>query len=88
GIVRFVSALFLGVACGLARQATASVAPPMLVHVAFNALSLATARRLVVTDAFPMKDGAPTLVALAGAIAAWAAALHFLLVRRGKRPSG
>ncbi|HEX4339521.1 MAG TPA: CPBP family intramembrane glutamic endopeptidase [Polyangiaceae bacterium] len=87
GIVRFASALGLGLACGFARQLSGSVLPPMLIHVAFNALSLATARRLVVSDTFPMKSGVPTLMALIAAITTWGVALHFLLVRRGSRQS-
>ena len=83
GIVRFVSALGLGLACGLARQRSGSVVPPILVHVGFNALSLATARRLVVSETFPMKSGVPTLVAAIGAVALWAVVLRYLLSRRG-----
>ncbi|HVW25896.1 MAG TPA: CPBP family intramembrane glutamic endopeptidase [Polyangiaceae bacterium] len=82
GIVRFVSALGLGVACGFSRQWSASVVPPMLVHVGFNALSLATARHLVVSGSFPVKSGVPTLVAAVGGALAWAVALHYLLRRR------
>jgi len=68
GIVRFVSALGLGVACGVARQATGSVAAPIALHALFNALSLATVRRWVVTEAFPMSNGAPTLVSIVGVL--------------------
>lgn len=82
GIVRFVSALGLGVACGLSRQWSASVVPPMLVHVGFNALSLATARRLVVTDSFPVKSGVPTLVAAIALAFTWIAALSYLFAKR------
>ena len=85
GIVRFVSALGLGIACGLARQASASIAAPILVHVAFNALSLATARRLLVSEMFPMKAGVPTLVAVVAVAATWAVAVVYLLSSRGKR---
>lgn len=83
GIVRFVSALGLGLACGLARQLTSSVVPAILVHVGFNALSLLTARRLVVSATFPMKAGVPTLVAAVGAALLWAVAIRYLLSRRG-----
>jgi membrane protease YdiL (CAAX protease family) len=84
GIVRFVSALGLGLACGAARQLTASVVPPMLVHVLFNALSLATARKLFVFGAFPMKSGVPTLVAAVGLVGAWTVAVGYLLARRAR----
>lgn len=60
GIVRFVAATGLGLACGLVRQASGTVLAPVLLHVAFNALSIATVRRWVVTDYLPMKWGAPT----------------------------
>jgi membrane protease YdiL (CAAX protease family) len=82
GIVRFVSALGLGLACGLARQLTGSVVPPITIHMGFNALSLCTARRLVVSETFPMKSGVPTLVAAVGAALFWAIALRYLLSRR------
>jgi membrane protease YdiL (CAAX protease family) len=83
GLVRFVAALGLGLACGLARQHTGTVAAPALLHVAFNALSVAAARRWVVTPAFPMKNGAPTLVSLVGAFGlAFAVMLHLWSRRR------
>jgi membrane protease YdiL (CAAX protease family) len=85
GIVRFVSALGLGVVCGLSRQWSASLVPPMLVHAGFNALSVATARRLVVTESFPVKAGVPMLVAAMAAALAWGAALAFLFARRRAR---
>lgn len=66
GIVRFVSALGLGVACGVARQSTGSVAAAIVLHMLYNGLSLATVRRWVVTETFPMMSGAPTLVSLVG----------------------
>jgi membrane protease YdiL (CAAX protease family) len=62
GIVRFVSALGLGLACGLARQYAGSVVAPILLHVSWNALSIAAVRRWIVSETFPMKYGAPTLV--------------------------
>jgi len=68
GIVRFVSALGLGVACGVARKLTGSVAPPMLLHVLFNSLSITAARRLIVSDVFPVKSAIPTLAMLFAAI--------------------
>jgi membrane protease YdiL (CAAX protease family) len=64
GIVRFVSALGLGLACGFARQYAGSVVAAILVHVTWNALSIAAVRRWVVSETFPMKYGAPTLVAV------------------------
>jgi multidrug transporter EmrE-like cation transporter len=57
----------------------------MLVHVGFNTLSLATARRLVVSEAFPVKSGVPTLVAALAGVLAWGAALSYLLAHRRAR---
>jgi membrane protease YdiL (CAAX protease family) len=79
GIVRFVSALGLGFACGLARQSSGSVAPAVLLHVLYNALSLASVRRWVVTETFPVKNGAPTLVTIVGVLGVVTAVL---LVKR------
>jgi membrane protease YdiL (CAAX protease family) len=72
GIVRFVSALGLGLACGVARQHSGSVVAPILLHVSWNALSIAAVRRWIVTESFPMKYGAPTLVTAAGVLGAGA----------------
>jgi membrane protease YdiL (CAAX protease family) len=79
GIVRFVSALGLGFACGLARQNSGSVVPAVLLHVLYNALSLASVRRWVVTETFPVKNGAPTLVTIVGVVGVVVAVL---LVKR------
>jgi membrane protease YdiL (CAAX protease family) len=68
GIVRFVSALGLGFACGLARQYSGSIAAAVVLHVLYNTLSLASVRRWIVTDTFPVKNGAPTLVTIVGAV--------------------
>lgn len=82
GIVRFVSALGLGFACGLARQSSGSVAPAILLHVLYNALSLASVRRWVVTETFPVNNGAPTLVTIVGVVGVVAAVV---LVERGRK---
>jgi hypothetical protein len=66
GIVRLVSALGLGLACGIARYATGSVAPAIVLHSLFNFLSVASVRRWVVTETLPTKYSAPTLVTAIG----------------------
>lgn len=68
GIVRWVSALGLGIFAGLGRQASGSIAGSCAVHVGFNLFSLATTRRWLVTETFPMKRGVPTLASLIGAV--------------------
>jgi membrane protease YdiL (CAAX protease family) len=68
GIVRFVSALVLGFACCLARQHGKSLLPAIVLHVVWNTLSVAAVRRWIVTETFPTKYGAPTLVALIAAV--------------------
>jgi membrane protease YdiL (CAAX protease family) len=62
GIVRFVSALVLGLACGLARQYGGSVVPAIVLHVLWNLLSVAAVRRWIITETFPTRYGTPTLV--------------------------
>jgi membrane protease YdiL (CAAX protease family) len=84
GIVRLVSALGLGLACGVARHHGRSIAVPIVLHALYNALSLATTRRWVTSEAFPMKLGVPTLLSLIGA-AALLFALGILIVRRLRR---
>jgi membrane protease YdiL (CAAX protease family) len=84
GIVRVASAAMLGLACGIARHHAGTILSPIALHAAYNALSLATARRWVVSEAFPMKLGVPTLLSLI-ASAALAIAIVLWLVRRFKR---
>jgi membrane protease YdiL (CAAX protease family) len=64
GIVRVVSAAGLGLACGVARQATGSTLAAIVLHCVFNLLSLATARRWVVTATFPTVRMVPTMLSL------------------------
>jgi membrane protease YdiL (CAAX protease family) len=85
GIVRFVSALGLGLACGIARALAGSVLAPLLLHVLFNSLSLATVRRWVVTESFPMKYGAPTLVGFFGLLLVVTVVAGSLAVRTHER---
>lgn len=81
GIVRFVSALGLGLACGAARQLTGTVTASIVLHALYNGLSIAAVRRWVVTEAFPMKYGAPTLVTALGVLSAMSG-LVFVLAQR------
>lgn len=64
GRVRFVSALGLGLACGLARQHARSLAASIALHLVFNVFSIATARHWLQTETFPMRLGVPTLASL------------------------
>jgi len=68
GIVRVVSTACLGLGCGLARQASGSVVPGMLLHASFNLMALAQLRRWVVLDAFPRHYTVPTLLTLLAAL--------------------
>ncbi|MFO0572197.1 MAG: CPBP family intramembrane glutamic endopeptidase [Polyangiaceae bacterium] len=70
GIVRWMSALGLGLATGVARQASGSLFAAMLLHALFNLASVAATRRWVVTESFPMKLGVPTLLSLVGSVGA------------------
>jgi membrane protease YdiL (CAAX protease family) len=85
GIVRFISALGLGLACGLARQHAASVFAPILLHVLWNALSIAAVRRWIVTPSFPMKYGAPTLVTLVGVLGTGAVVAAWVMAASERR---
>ena len=85
GIVRFVSALILGLACGLARQHGGSVLPAVVLHVLWNTLSVAAVRRWIVTETFPTKYGAPTLVALVALLTTAAVVAGLAANRKGSR---
>ena len=88
GIVRWVSALGLGLATGFARHFGASLAAPILIHAAFNACALATTRRWLVTESFGQKLGVPILLsALAVGCLIAAAAVTFAFRARPGRAS-
>ena len=84
GIVRVVSAFGIGLACGVARHHSGGLLAPIVLHVAYNALSLATTRRWVITETFPTKMGVPTLLSLIGALLLFVL-LGLALVRRHAR---
>src|SRR5690606_31429417 len=66
GIIRVVSALVLGLCCGLFRQWSGGVLAPILLHASFNWLSVATDRRWVVSEAFPTWKLVPSLLVYVG----------------------
>lgn len=86
GIIRVTATTCLGLACGVARQASGSIVVPILVHVGFNALGLAGARRWIVTESFPTHYMVPTLSTLLAAIGVVVAILVALVLRG--RPTG
>jgi len=53
GIVRAVQAAVLGLALGCARHATGGIAAPMVLHAAFNLLTIAKLRRWIVSPGWP-----------------------------------
>jgi hypothetical protein len=85
GIVRVVSAAGLGLACGVARQTTGSTLAAIVLHVVFNVLSLATARRWVVTSTFPTRLMVPTLLSLLAVASLVLLALMVVFSRRRTR---
>jgi membrane protease YdiL (CAAX protease family) len=85
GIVRVVSAAGLGLACGVARQATGSTVAAIALHCVFNVLSLATARRWVVTSTFPTRLMVPTLLSLLAVLSLVLLALIVVFSRRRAR---
>ena len=88
GIVRWVSALGLGLCAGIARHASRGIVGPCAVHMGFNLCSLATTRRWLVTEDFPMKRGVPTLLSATGAALCLAALGLWLAARRGRSGRG
>jgi len=85
GIIRVVSALTLGLCCGVARQASGGVVAPILLHAAFNCLSVATDQRWVVSQAFPKWKLVPSLLVYVGCAGLLASAVVWLLVRLAAR---
>ena len=87
GIIRVTATTCLGLACGIARQASGSIVVPILVHAGFNLLGLAGARRWIVTESFPTHYMVPTLSTLLGAAGATLAIVLALALRgRPARP--
>ena len=82
GLIRLVAASCLGLACGSARQATGSLAACIVLHVVFNFLTLTSARRWVVFEAFPKFFMVPTLLSLIGAVGVLMALVVWWLGRR------
>jgi membrane protease YdiL (CAAX protease family) len=85
GIVRVVSAAGLGLACGVARQATGSTLAAIALHCMFNLLSLATARRWVVTSTFPTRLMVPSLLSLLAVLSLALLVVTVLVSRRRAR---
>jgi membrane protease YdiL (CAAX protease family) len=82
GIARWVSALCLGLATGIARHATGSLFGPIALHMGFNLCSIAATRRWIITESFPMKEGAPTLLLWVGSGLAVLASIWALVAHR------
>ncbi|MEZ4437846.1 MAG: CPBP family intramembrane glutamic endopeptidase [Polyangiaceae bacterium] len=82
GIVRVAQTASLGLALGVARQASGSIFPGMLLHAAFNALTVAKLRRWLAGPSWPLPlpipviwwqlaAGAALLLALLAGYAVW-----------------
>ncbi|HEY5960623.1 MAG TPA: CPBP family intramembrane glutamic endopeptidase, partial [Polyangiaceae bacterium] len=82
GIVRVSSAAGLALVCGVARQRTGSVVGAVLIHMSLNAMSLASARRWLVTESFPKYYTVPTLISLLAGTGLLAA---LVILSRGTR---
>lgn len=84
GIIRVTATTCLGLACGVARQASGSVLVPIVIHAGFNALGVAGARRWLVSDTFPTHYMVPTLSTLLGALGAVVAVALAIAIRGRK----
>lgn len=86
GIIRVTATTCLGLACGVARQASRSVVVPIVVHASFNLLGVAGARRWLVSESFPTHYMVPTLGTLLGALGAVVAIAIVVALRDRKLP--
>jgi membrane protease YdiL (CAAX protease family) len=59
GLVRIVSTLCLGLACGVARHAAGTVAAPIVVHLVHNAIAVGQARRWFASASPPLFEALP-----------------------------
>lgn len=62
GIVRLVSAMVLGVVCGLLRFKSGTLLAPLALHMVYNLVALGTMRGWLVTANYPTKYGIPTVL--------------------------
>jgi len=88
GIIRVTATTCLGLACGVARQASGSVLVAILVHATFNFLGVAGARRWLVSESFPTHYMVPTLSTLMGGVGAVLAVALAVALRDRKPPQG
>jgi membrane protease YdiL (CAAX protease family) len=89
GIIRVTAGTCLGLACGVARQATGSIVVPIAIHMLFNALGLAGARRIIVNDTFPTFYMVPTLATALGLLGgAIAIVVAIVLSKRSRTVDG
>ncbi len=87
GIIRVTATTCLGLACGVARQASGTVLVPIVVHAGFNALGVAGARRWLVTETFPTHSMVPTLSTLIGVLGGVVAITLAIVLRTRKSNS-
>ncbi len=90
GLVRVVSTLCLGLACGVARYAARSVAAPIAVHLIHNTLAVGQARGWFpasspLFDALPLPDAVLGLAGAGLVAAAFVSALAAVLRRRAEQ---
>lgn len=82
GLVRVVSTLCLGLACGVARHAAGTVAAPIVVHLVHNFIAVGQARRWFASASAPLFEALPLPDAVLG-LAALGLALALLLAAVG-----
>ncbi len=80
GLVRVVSTLCLGLACGVARQAAGSVALPIAIHLVHNTLAVGQSRGWFAGDARPLFETVPLASSILGLAAAGLAGLGVVAV--------
>jgi len=78
GMVRVVSTLCLGLACGVARYATGTLAAPVIVHLVHNTLAIGQTRRWFDGASPPLFETVPVPDALLGLALAGLAAFALL----------
>ena len=68
GIIRVVAATCLGLALGVVRQASGTLAVPLALHVTYNLLAVGHTRGWFTTEALPNRFGVPTMIAIAAVV--------------------
>ena len=84
-VLRLVSTLLLGLACGLVRQMSRYVWPAVLLHLVNNLLSLPTIRRAAISESLPVLGGVPSAYVVFSVVGAIGFFVWFMIDKKRRQ---